>query len=921
MMKKLLLTLLICAPFLASAQTTGQLIPFLKWTNATGTQATTTSLFSTKGSFDTICLTSDTCRTTWPSSGGGAYPFQGTNNSTSTLTGFTVGLYANASSTLNNFTFNNATGTSATTTSFSSDFITVGTSILPLVNGTPTLGNTFNGFASLWLKDSASAFDVGLQVTNTGAGGSQNLTFDVGNFSPTLHFLGGAGDPTLGNWFDQNVKTNGTPQFSTLLLTSSSTLQNFTARNATTTNATTTSIISTTASTTNLYLAAGGGTLGCLQVSAIGLVTNTGTACGSGSGGGNSKWATSTVDLLAISPSNALKVGIGTTTPQWALQVASTTGAQLTLSDPTSLTSNHWSFRNQNGLFALATSSPSTFATSSVSALTINANGLLTFANFLTSASSTLQNFTGLNSTTTNATTTSLAISSITSCSGSSALTTNSAGTVACGALSGSTNFLTNSSANTFLNTGTNLQAPVFQATSTTASSSIVTALGVGTTSAPSVLTIGTSTLGSLTTPIAVWIGNRGLASGSSGGTYIGLNAPPSFAGNYIDLQNTDTSQFSVRYDGAVNMRGGLSIAAGNIFGFSGRSTLTSASDGTFEFINSAQTDFTRLQFGGTSSSFPGLAKTASGPGLAIQLADGTNGGVFGVGTSTPQWTAQLASSTRPQLTLTDPTGAGTHISFREVGSTLYIASSSPSTFATSSNPALSIDTNQQAGINLGTSTSYAIFNLGNSTIDASVASTTVMFSVWSNASSTPSIRVESPNNNGTVLIATTTNAVNKLGVLAVGGKMYWSGITGANTGDYVCYNTITGEIDQSGTACSLSSLRFKENIQPYPFGLDAVLKLRPVTFNFKAGLGKDTKKLEEGFIAEEVYKVDPSLVGYDDKGVISSLDYPKFVVMLTKAVQDVWHKVMNHDSRISSLEKENAAMKTRIEALETKIK
>lgn len=70
-------------------------------------------------------------------------------------------------------------------------------------------------------------------------------------------------------------------------------------------------------------------------------------------------------------------VGIGTTTPQWLLQLASSTRAQLTLSDA-SLTSNHWSFRNAGGILYLATSSPSTFATSSVSALTIDANGQLT---------------------------------------------------------------------------------------------------------------------------------------------------------------------------------------------------------------------------------------------------------------------------------------------------------------------------------------------------------------------------------------------------------------------------------------------------------------------------------------------------------------------------------------------------------------
>ena len=69
-------------------------------------------------------------------------------------------------------------------------------------------------------------------------------------------------------------------------------------------------------------------------------------------------------------------IGLGTTTPKWQLQLASSTEPQFALSDG-SLTSNHWVMRNAGGLFYLATSSPSTFATSSVPALSINANGFM----------------------------------------------------------------------------------------------------------------------------------------------------------------------------------------------------------------------------------------------------------------------------------------------------------------------------------------------------------------------------------------------------------------------------------------------------------------------------------------------------------------------------------------------------------------
>lgn len=55
-------------------------------------------------------------------------------------------------------------------------------------------------------------------------------------------------------------------------------------------------------------------------------------------------------------------VGIGTTTPQWLLDIASSVTAQLTLTS--SPTSPHWTFNNIFGNLFLATSSPTTFATS-----------------------------------------------------------------------------------------------------------------------------------------------------------------------------------------------------------------------------------------------------------------------------------------------------------------------------------------------------------------------------------------------------------------------------------------------------------------------------------------------------------------------------------------------------------------------------
>jgi len=71
-------------------------------------------------------------------------------------------------------------------------------------------------------------------------------------------------------------------------------------------------------------------------------------------------------------------IGIGTTTPRYTLHIASSTASQLALSDGSGST-NNWNFRSAGGSLFIATSSASTFATSSVSAISIDADGKVTF--------------------------------------------------------------------------------------------------------------------------------------------------------------------------------------------------------------------------------------------------------------------------------------------------------------------------------------------------------------------------------------------------------------------------------------------------------------------------------------------------------------------------------------------------------------
>lgn len=122
-----------------------------------------------------------------------------------------------------------------------------------------------------------------------------------------------------------------------------------------------------------------------------------------------------------------------------------------------------------------------------------------------------------------------------------------------------------------------------------------------------------------------------------------------------------------------------------------------------------------------TGTCIGGGSSSAAGGTGAVQFANGTsfagdatnffwNDSLdgLGLGTSTPQWTLQLASSTKSQLTLTDPSAGSNlkHWSLRSAGGNLYFATSTDSTFATSSATALTINSSGNVGI--GTSSPAA---------------------------------------------------------------------------------------------------------------------------------------------------------------------------------------------------------------------
>ncbi len=115
-------------------------------------------------------------------------------------------------------------------------------------------------------------------------------------------------------------------------------------------------------------------------------------------------------------------------------------------------------------------------------------------------------------------------------------------------------------------------------------------------------------------------------------------------------------------------------------------------------------------------------------------------------------------------------------------------------------------------------------------------------------------------------------------------------------TGLPVVYDTGTKTLKVSRILPPIpSSIEYKENIKPISGALDKILALKPVEFTWK-----DTKKKDIGLIAEDVAKVAPELVVYEN-GKPEAIKYGELIVMLVKAIQEQQEQINQIANAINS--------------------
>ncbi len=97
------------------------------------------------------------------------------------------------------------------------------------------------------------------------------------------------------------------------------------------------------------------------------------------------------------------------------------------------------------------------------------------------------------------------------------------------------------------------------------------------------------------------------------------------------------------------------------------------------------------------------------------------------------------------------------------------------------------------------------------------------------------------------------------------------------------------------------SDIRFKTNIQPLEYGVQTVMQLKPVRYNWKNDLLK-VKKI--GLIAQDVQQLIPEVVTGNEKKENLGMNYAEMVTVLINTIKDQNKKLQQLKEQLEQLEK-----------------
>jgi len=123
--------------------------------------------------------------------------------------------------------------------------------------------------------------------------------------------------------------------------------------------------------------------------------------------------------------------------------------------------------------------------------------------------------------------------------------------------------------------------------------------------------------------------------------------------------------------------------------------------------------------------------------------------------------------------------------------------------------------------------------------------------------------------------------------------------------------NVVVGRISVTGSSTTYntsSDRNLKENIVDTRYSLSHLLQIKVRDFNYRAD---QTKKLNTGFIAQELYEIFPEAVSLPkNKDDIWQVDYGRITPLIVKSIQD-------QQTQIEKLRKENSDLKQKVEEID----
>jgi len=103
---------------------------------------------------------------------------------------------------------------------------------------------------------------------------------------------------------------------------------------------------------------------------------------------------------------------------------------------------------------------------------------------------------------------------------------------------------------------------------------------------------------------------------------------------------------------------------------------------------------------------------------------------------------------------------------------------------------------------------------------------------------------------------------------------------------------------------CS-SSLRYKTNLAPFSSGLNFIRQLQPISFDWKS-----TGRRDIGFGAEDVAKINPLFVTYNEAGQVEGVKYDRFSTVFVNAFKEQQTQIEQQQEQIKKQQTQIDALK-----------